>query len=65
MKVAIIGAGPAGITAAYELTKQGVEVEVFEASGSPGGMAKTIQLWNQLVDTGPHRKVDHSLFKVR
>jgi len=55
MKVAIIGAGPAGITAAYELVKKGIEVDVFEAGETPGGMAKTIQLWDQRVDTGPHR----------
>jgi len=55
MKIAIIGAGPAGITSAYELAKAGVEVEVFEAGGTPGGMAKTIPLWNQRVDLGPHR----------
>ncbi len=55
MKVVVIGAGPAGITAAYELVKNGIEVEVFEAGPSPGGMARTIQLWNQRVDLGPHR----------
>lgn len=54
-KVAIIGAGPAGITAAYELTKKGHEVEVFEASPHVGGLSKTIDLWNQRVDLGPHR----------
>src|SRR2546428_1994985 len=54
-KVAVIGAGPAGITAAYELAKQGIEVDVFEASDSVGGMSKSIQLWNQTVDIGPHR----------
>lgn len=54
-KVAVIGAGPAGITAAYELAKRGVEVEVFEASPSVGGLAKTIELWGQKVDIGPHR----------
>lgn len=55
MKIAVIGAGPAGITAAYELTKAGVEVEVFEAGPKVGGLAKTIDLWNQKVDLGPHR----------
>ena len=55
MKVAVIGAGPAGLTSAYELVKRGAEVDIFEAGSSPGGMAKTIQLWNQRVDTGPHR----------
>jgi protoporphyrinogen oxidase len=55
MKVGIIGAGPAGMTAAYELTKAGVEVELFEAGSSVGGMARTIDLWGQKVDLGPHR----------
>jgi protoporphyrinogen oxidase len=54
-KIAIIGAGPAGLTAAYELLKNGIQVEVFEASNAVGGMAKTIPLWGQLVDLGPHR----------
>lgn len=54
-KIAVIGAGPAGITAAYELIKKGHEVEVFEASPHVGGLSKTIDLWNQRVDLGPHR----------
>ena len=54
-KVAIIGAGPAGITAAYELTKKGHEVEVFEAGAEVGGLSRTIDLWNQRIDLGPHR----------
>ncbi|MHA1983048.1 MAG: FAD-dependent oxidoreductase [Candidatus Hodarchaeales archaeon] len=36
--VAIIGAGPAGLTAAFYLAKQGVKVTVFEKSSIPGGM---------------------------
>ncbi len=55
MKVAVIGAGPAGMTAAYQLAKAGVEVDLFEASGRVGGMARTFELWNQKVDLGPHR----------
>ncbi len=54
-RVAIIGAGPAGMTAAYQLAKAGVAVEVFEAGPSVGGLAKTIELWGQRVDLGPHR----------
>src|SRR5579864_7555731 len=53
--VAIIGAGPAGITAAYQLVKSGIRTEVFEAAPSVGGLARTIDLWNQKVDLGPHR----------
>jgi len=37
-KVAIIGAGPAGLTAASDLTKMGHEVTVFEALHKPGGV---------------------------
>ncbi len=55
MKVAVIGAGPAGLTAAYELAKQGINVEVFEASSRVGGMASSFEIWNQIVDFGPHR----------
>jgi protoporphyrinogen oxidase len=55
MRIAVIGAGPAGITAAYQLSKGGVEVEVFEASGEVGGLARTIERWGQKVDLGPHR----------
>lgn len=55
MKVAVIGAGPAGMTAGYELSKKKVSVDVYEASASVGGMARTIVLWNQKVDIGPHR----------
>jgi thiosulfate reductase/polysulfide reductase chain A len=36
--VAIIGAGPAGLTAAHDLVKEGFGVTVFEASSEPGGM---------------------------
>ncbi|HEX5814889.1 MAG TPA: FAD-dependent oxidoreductase, partial [Methylomirabilota bacterium] len=55
MRVAVIGAGPAGMTAAYELSKTpGTEVTVFEASPQVGGLAKTIELWGQRVDLGPH-----------
>jgi formate dehydrogenase beta subunit len=39
LKVAIIGSGPAGISAAYHLLLKGYPVEVFEAMTEPGGMA--------------------------
>ncbi|MGI5236870.1 FAD-dependent oxidoreductase [Dactylosporangium sp. CA-139066] len=56
-RVAVIGAGPAGATAAYCLAKAGAEVDVYEASGGVGGMARSIELWGQTVDIGPHRFV--------
>src|SRR3954467_471772 len=55
MRVAVIGAGPAGLTAAYQLAKGGVDVEVYESSGHVGGMARSFKLWGQTVDLGPHR----------
>jgi len=39
MKIGIVGAGVAGLTAAYRLAKKGHEVEVFEASDHVGGLA--------------------------
>lgn len=38
-RIAVIGAGPAGMTAAYHLLRKGYRVEVFEAGEEPGGMA--------------------------
>ena len=38
--VAVVGSGPAGLTAAYYLAKQGHQVSVFEALPEPGGMAR-------------------------
>lgn len=54
-KVAVIGAGPAGVTAAYQLSKIGFEVDLYEASNQVGGMARSIELWGEHVDIGPHR----------
>ncbi len=39
-RVAIVGSGPAGLTAAYYLSKLGHSVTVFEASPFPGGMMR-------------------------
>lgn len=37
-KIAIIGAGPAGLTAAYHLSGKGFETTVYDAFGKPGGI---------------------------
>src|SRR5512141_2505806 len=39
-KVAVIGAGPAGLSAAHDLALLGYSVTVFEAAGEPGGMMR-------------------------
>jgi len=38
-KVAIVGAGPAGITCAYHLARNGHEITIYEALDEPGGMS--------------------------
>ncbi len=39
-KVAIVGSGPAGLTAAYHLAQNGYQVTIFEAADKPGGMLR-------------------------
>jgi NADPH-dependent glutamate synthase beta subunit-like oxidoreductase len=39
-KVAVVGAGPAGLSAAHDLALLGYEVTVLEAAGEPGGMMR-------------------------
>lgn len=55
MRIAIIGAGPAGLTAAYTLAKSNFKVDVYEAEIQVGGLSASFSLWNQTVDIGPHR----------
>jgi predicted dehydrogenase/protoporphyrinogen oxidase len=52
---AILGAGPAGLTAAYTLGKRGRPGAVFEADGTVGGIAKTIEFDGYRFDLGGHR----------
>jgi len=53
--IIIVGAGPAGLSAGVELAKGGHLVTIVEASDRVGGMSKSIELWGQIVDLGPHR----------
>ncbi len=39
-KVAVIGSGPAGLTAAFHLSRKGYRVKIFEAQKEPGGMLR-------------------------
>ena len=52
----IIGAGPAGLTAAYELTdKTDIQPVIFEMSPDIGGISKTVSYKGNRIDIGGHR----------
>lgn len=53
--VAIIGGGPAGLTAAYELTKNGQQTLVLEKGDKVGGIARTEMYKGYRFDIGGHR----------
>jgi protoporphyrinogen oxidase len=55
-EVAVIGAGPAGLTAAYLLSKKGIPATVVEADPIyMGGLSKTVAYRGYLFDIGGHR----------
>jgi protoporphyrinogen oxidase len=56
-KVIIIGAGPAGLTAAYSLLSQSKEydVTIIEETNDIGGISKTVKYKNNKMDIGGHR----------
>jgi protoporphyrinogen oxidase len=55
-KAVIIGAGPAGLTAAYELSKQGAPVVVLESDPEyVGGISRTVNYKGFRFDIGGHR----------
>lgn len=52
----IIGAGPAGLTAAYELLiKTDIKPIIFEATNYIGGISKTVEYKGNRIDLGGHR----------
>lgn len=55
--VVIIGAGPAGLSAAYELLKRdkNIKVTILEAESQVGGISKTINYKGNRMDLGGHR----------
>ena len=60
-KVVIIGAGPAGLTAAYELAKSSIQSTIVEKDAVVGGISRTVQYKGYHFDVGGHRfftKVD-------
>jgi protoporphyrinogen oxidase len=53
--VLVVGGGPAGLTAAYELVKRGSQAIVLEQSGQVGGIARTEVYKGYRFDIGGHR----------
>src|SRR3954454_21201350 len=53
--VAVLGGGPAGLTAGYLLARQGRPVIGFEAEDQGGGLAKTEERDRHRFDLGGHR----------
>jgi len=53
--LAVIGAGPAGLTAAHVLSRRGAHGIVYEADGVVGGISKTVERDGYRFDLGGHR----------
>jgi len=54
-QVVVIGAGPAGLTAAYELARHKIAVTVLEKDSQVGGIARTVNYRGFRFDIGGHR----------
>ncbi len=54
-EVVIIGAGPAGLTAAYQLSKRGHSSTVLESDSVVGGISRTVERDGWRFDIGGHR----------
>ena len=55
MEALVIGAGPAGLTAAYELSQLDIKSTVLEADTVVGGISSTINYQGYRFDVGGHR----------
>ncbi len=53
MKIAIIGAGLAGLTAAYRLHQAGIHADIFEAQNRVGGRVFSSKIKNYLGKLSP------------
>src|ERR1700744_4893914 len=53
MKVAVIGGGIAGVSAAYELARAGADFTLYEASHRLGGIVETVRKDGFVIECGP------------
>jgi squalene-associated FAD-dependent desaturase len=53
-RVAVVGAGYAGMAAAVSLSERGIPVTVFESGPVPGGRARRVDLHGHALDNGQH-----------
>lgn len=58
MNISIIGAGIGGLSAALNLAKKGMNVTVFEATNSPGGLTRSVVVEGEKFDAGPYVLLD-------
>ncbi|NHC07723.1 hydroxysqualene dehydroxylase HpnE [Azonexus fungiphilus] len=54
MKVAVVGAGWAGLAAAVELTRRGAAVTLYEAGRVAGGRGRSVNIDGRTLDNGQH-----------
>lgn len=54
-QIAVIGAGPAGLTAAYELRRKGESCIIIESDNVVGGLSRTVIRNGWRFDIGGHR----------
>jgi len=59
-RVAIIGAGITGLTAAFYLRRKGIEVTVYESSGRAGGVIRSLRRDGYLAEFGPNTILETS-----
>lgn len=57
-KVAVIGAGLAGLTTAYRLHQQGIDVDLYEARPRVGGRVFTALISDKIIELGGHNFTD-------
>ena len=65
-KIAIVGAGFTGLTAAYALIKKGADVTVYESSDSIGGLAGGFEMCGTPLEKAYHfiYKTDKHMFSL-